>query len=115
MSNVVDIPFCSEFEGDMLFGKKICTSRTKKYCDRGSIFKMVGAQYAEYMVTAVIKLPLSVVAEKLYRAEGFNSPVDFVHKWEALHPRTKYVPHQKVYVHFFVRVDEPFVYERHYR
>ena len=92
------LPFKEEFKGEMLTGGKTCTSRTKKYGKPGDVFERWGAMFK---IVEIKKMALQDVADKLYRKEGFFSPVDFIACWEELHPRVGWVPDQIVYVHFF--------------
>ncbi len=97
----VEIPFMERFEEDMLEDIKICTSRTDVYGIKGDMFKKFGA---EFMIICTVKLPLSTVAQYLYREEGCSSPRDFKDTWINLHPKKGYVPDQIVNTHFFTRI-----------
>lgn len=98
---MVSIPFSPEFEPKMLGGEKVSTSRTKRYGQAGDRFEAFGA---EFELTKVERQTLNFVAASLYKAEGCNSPVDFVYIWNHLHPRKGWAPKQRVWVHHFAVV-----------
>ena len=96
----VSIPFQPEFETAMLSGWKRCTTRTKKYGREGDIFEAFGQNFR---LVSVYELPLSAVLA-FYNQEGFKSPEAFIACWERLHPRKKWQPDQKVWIHWFERI-----------
>lgn len=99
----VFIPFKERFKEDMLQDKKTCTSCTKKYGMPGDTFEIFGAKFYIYFL---ILIPLRVVAADFYKAEGFQSPQEFIKTWCTIHPVKDYDPEQKVYVHEFKRIKE---------
>ena len=96
----VNIPFMEQFREPMLDGTKTCTSRTKKYGKEGDTFEAFGVMFE---IQRVYRLPLRIVASRLYTDEGFNQPKDFINIWRRLHSRKGYDPEQRVNVHFFKR------------
>jgi hypothetical protein len=66
-------------------GRKICTSRTRKWEDD--------------RVYIIIKLPLKIVRDYLYKEEGANSPEEFESVWKGIF-RGRFNPDREVYVHF---------------
>jgi hypothetical protein len=98
----VKIPFQPEFELPVLMGQKKCTSRTKRYGRAGDTFEVFGASFR---LTGIYRMPLSGVLA-LYEAEGFKSPEAFIACWNRLHPRRKFQPDQKVWVHWFERISK---------
>ena len=59
-----------------------------------------------YRISAVGKHPLEFVAKGLYKQEGADSPGEVIEKWNEIHYRKGYDPHQEVYVQFFHEVKE---------
>jgi hypothetical protein len=102
MSKEVFIPFQEHFGNKMLKGLKTCTSRTKKYGNRGDIFKAFGATF---QILDVKKHTLEYVATFLYREEGFENPSGFEQEWKHLHPIKGWQPDQVVFTHYFKRVN----------
>lgn len=94
----MDLPFREEFKDRLLSGQKTCTSRTRKYADKGDKFKVFG-EYFE--ITNIVHYSLGFVARNLFEEEGFNSPQEFINCWVKLHPHKKWVEEQGVVVHFF--------------
>lgn len=68
-------------------GRKICTSRTKKYDVEG--------------VTAIEPMLLQAVKEFLWRQEGADSPEEFEQVWRSIHSKRGFKGTDKVYVHWF--------------
>lgn len=107
----IKIPFSEEMQGRIWQDMKFCTSRNKKYGEPGDWFSLLLAKsdkgvwistiYTHHVLVAVEQLELEEVANHLYWAEGFHSPKDFIRTWNMLHPRKKYGPKQKVWVHWF--------------
>jgi hypothetical protein len=101
-TTVVQIPFTTEMAKAAVEGRKICTARTKSYGKPGDYF-YVGATL--FCLEAVFKVPLWMVADFLYKAEGFESSAGFVDTWCKIHPRKGFVADQEVFVHFFQKCD----------
>jgi hypothetical protein len=100
--NELIIPFNERFKEAMLSGKKIKTSRNKKYGTVGETFKIFGGTFE---ITAIEKKTLQEIAEKHYVEEGCQSPEEFKNIWIKLHPIKGFEGEQEVFVHSFVRVD----------
>jgi len=66
-------------------GRKICTSRTRLWNDN--------------RVYLILKLPLGVVKNFLYKEEGADTPNEFEGVWRGIF-RGKFNPDRLVYVHF---------------
>lgn len=66
-------------------GKKICTSRSKKWKDR--------------RVYLILKLPLWIVRDYLWEEEGAYSPEEFEKVWRSIY-RGKFDENKIVFVHF---------------
>ena len=92
------LPFDARWREAMMWGRKTCTSRRKRY--KGSAFDAFGLQF---VIVSVELLPLSIVAEHLWAKEGCDSPEDFRAVWVKLHPRKGWQPDQEVFVHHFRR------------
>ncbi len=97
----VNIPFSPDMAQASINGKKRCTSRTKAYGWKGDTFAIDGTRF---VIEWVERMTLGQVAEEYYLMEGFQTPLDFRNKWNALHPRKRFVQDQEVYVHFFEEV-----------
>lgn len=99
--SIVDIPFTEDMAQLSLEGRKHATSRTKKYGDPGDTF-FIKDMLLE--ITSVSKWELLEVYWFGYKAEGFDSSEAFEAKWIKLHPRTGFVPEQKVWFHEYRKV-----------
>jgi len=95
------IPFKAQWRDAMLTGKKICTSRTKRYGNEGDTFEVFGHTFA---LIGVEKQTLSWVANNLFYAEGCDTPEAFRRVWDEIHPRRGYVGNDTVWVHYFEEV-----------
>jgi hypothetical protein len=101
----IEIPF-NDWSLDKLKHGKICTSRTKRYGREGDTFKVdFGDYYTIYRITHIVRLPLWLVRDYLYKAEGATSSSDFVRVWKKIHPKRGFVPDDIVYTHFFEEVE----------
>ena len=94
----IKIPFKEQFRDAMLEGRKICTTRTKRYGEVGDIFEAFGAKFEIVGVCPSIAL---WVGNFLYKEEGFDCPAEFHKIWKRLHPRL--ASEVAVFVHFFQR------------
>lgn len=79
------LPFNKWSEERIAAGRKWCTSRSKVYSDP--------------RVQWVTKVPLHIVRDFLYAAEGADSPEEFEQVWRSLH-RGHFKEANNVYVHF---------------
>lgn len=100
MPKKINLPFLPEFEVAMLSGKKIATTRTKRYGYPGDWFEAFGRVF---VLTEVYPSFLDVVAGLHSLEEGFNSPQEFIGCWDRLHPNVTYLqrPARPVYFHHF--------------
>lgn len=96
-----DIPFSGEMADAVDEGRKLCTSRNKKYGEPGDYFIL--RDYT-YRLVDVQTRTLAFVATNFYRLEGFDEPAGFIDIWERLHAGKGFVSDQKVFVHFFARI-----------
>lgn len=94
----VQIPFTSWSLERLAKGIKIATSRNKKYGDVGDYFK---ADNRTYILTAITGKTLKEVAEQYYKAEGAESPDEFIKIWNSIHRKNGFVPEQVVLYHEF--------------
>lgn len=101
MDKLINLPFHPTMELAVLNGKKICTSRNKRYAHPGDYFLLGNNMY---YITAVFKSTLEEVATTYYKDEGFESKEEFIALWKKLHPMVGYIPTKKVWVHWFNRV-----------
>ena len=94
----VKIPFLPEFEYRMINKLKTATTRTKSMGDPRDYFVAFGK---EFQIHGIINMDLFSVAKDYYKQEGFEKPGEFVQKWNKIHPRKRFNPDQRVYVHLF--------------
>lgn len=80
------IPFGKWSKERIEQGRKICTSRTRKWKDDDRVY-------------LILELPLRVVRDYLYREEGADSPDEFEMVWRSIF-RGSFIPDRIVYVHF---------------
>lgn len=99
----VKIPFQERWQELMLTGRKVCTSRTRRYGDVGDTFYTFGERFA---LTKVTQWRLESVACLLCKDEGCVFPEEFRTMWRILHPRAGWRPEQKVWVHYFKRMND---------
>jgi hypothetical protein len=97
---MIAIPFLPEFQDRLATGRKIATSRTKRYGRAGQRFTALGMIFK---LTAVKKCPLRWVADLMYREEGFETPAQFKSIWTRLHPKRGYRETDEIYLHVFER------------
>ncbi len=97
----ISIPFTLRMAAAACSGEKDCTSRTKRYCRPGSVFRL-GTR--RFVVTGIERHTLEYVKTVLHRREGFRSAQDFEDYWSFLHPRKGFRPEELVWVHFFVEI-----------
>lgn len=99
----VEIPFSPDMGESSINGTKICTSRNKKYGEPGDWFKIGDHRF---LLKRVERHTLWYVAHILFEQEGFGSPRGFIDKWNALHPKRRYQDEDKVWVHYYRKLDE---------
>lgn len=97
-TRMVDIPFSPEMRLATIEGRKLCTSRNKRYGGPGDHFTLDGSIYR---ILDVQVWKLKDVAAKLYRLEGFDTPQQFIDIWNKLHYMRGWEPDKEVFVHFF--------------
>ena len=98
----VKIPFKKEFREVMTNGRKVVTSRTKQMGKYGDTFEAFGKTF---VILAVTKKSLGMVATLYWYEEGCDSKQEFIDVWKKIHPRKGYVPEQIVYLHRFKLLD----------
>jgi hypothetical protein len=81
-----EIPFNKWSLERIKLGRKICTSRTKKWNDK--------------RVYLILKLPLWIVRKYLYKEEGADSPEEFEKVWRSIHRKRFLDWDKEVFVHF---------------
>ena len=97
----VEIPFWDMFKDPMLRGDKVMTTRSKKYGNKGDIFDKFGATFR---ISLVKKLPIALIANEFYDAEGFDTREDFIKIWEKIHPIIGYQPEKEYWCHLFALI-----------
>lgn len=102
-ATMVDIPMNDWSVERLQAQRKRATTRTEKYGESGDRFQAAGRIYE---LTHVVKVPLGVVAEHFYDAEGAESPEAFTEVWEDIHYRRGYEPGWQVWLHLFREVGD---------
>jgi len=98
----VTLPFTDDMAQATIEGRKTCTTRPKRYGSIGDVFRVENGFRFETLIFNDMKhITLQQVAADYYREEGFDSPQGFIDKWCQLHPRSKWVPNQLVWTHFY--------------
>lgn len=97
------IPFSSKMNQAVREGRKVCTSRSKKYGDPGDLFH--SEDFALYRLVDVQQWRLRAIKSELYRQEGCSSPEEFEQVWRSLH-RGHFSADKGYFVHWFQRVEE---------
>ena len=85
------------FADDLLSGRKIWTSRNKKYGVTGDTFEIFNR---EFSIQDVRRMTLDEVSYN-YEDEGCKTRDEFIQVWKKIHPRKGWIPEQKVWVHVF--------------
>jgi hypothetical protein len=101
--NWITLPFRSQFQAAMLAGVKTYTCRSKPYGRPGDRFRRFGAVFE---LIRVWETTLEDVATNYYRQEGCASPLEFVGIWNEIHPRRRFIPSDRKWLHEFVRVPD---------
>lgn len=115
----IEIPFALEMAREAITGhvhpdgilvKKDVTTRGKIYGKPGDTFYIenpdVAGEKHLFSLTQIEKYALGYVAQKLYKREGFESPVGFIEIWNRLHPGAGFDKHNFKYTHFFEEAKE---------
>jgi len=101
----IEIPFRQDMLELIAVGRKVCTSRNKRYGFAGDCFEFDWLDnHFELELTMTERKTLSYVATFLHDAEGFDTPREFINIWNEIHPKKKFDPKQKVWVHWFEAV-----------
>lgn len=98
----VYIPFKEQFKDVMLSGKKIKTTRSKRYGSPGDWFEIFGAKF---QIESVEKKQLGRIAMWDYEDEGFDTMVEFIECWNEIHPRVGFDKNKYYYLHTFKRIE----------
>lgn len=103
MAHIDRFPFMDDFKDKMLADPplKTMTTRSKKYGNVGDTFAIFGAVFE---ITEEWRGILSAVASKHWAEEGCDSEDDFIHVWEALHPRRGFNPTDRKWSCRFKRI-----------
>jgi len=97
----IKIPFNAWSKTRLYARTKTCTARTKRYGKPGDTFEVDGQKFK---LVRVERIELQKVARYYFAVEGCISCGHFVEIWCELHPKKKYQPHQRVYLHIFEEV-----------
>ena len=96
----IKIPFHDRFKIEIAAGRKIYTTRTKRYGKEGDTFQI--APKIKCRIISIRKERLGTIAEKLWWQEGFRSREEFIGFWLMIH--RKWTPEKMVWLHRFERV-----------
>lgn len=97
------LPFLPRFHPLILSGEKTYTARTKSYGRPGAI---VNSPVGPLLLKSVRRLPLEQVRDFYWKQEGTASAADFVAVWCSLHPKSGFLPQQRVLLHEFEPVNK---------
>jgi len=97
----ISIPFNDWSKARLAAHCKRATSRYKKYGNVGDEFIVDGYKY---QIELVIKLPLWLISEELYKSEGCVSKKEFIDVWEQIHKRRGLRPFDEVWYHHFKQI-----------
>jgi len=100
----IEIPFKEDMEEAILQGKKTCTSRTRRYGCIGKCFQIRGKWFE---LTQIMQVRFCFILNALYKEEGFDSSIQFAHRWGQIHPREKWDTGRILWVHHFKPLQEP--------
>lgn len=110
MGKQIDIPFRPDMNEAVIWNRKFCTTRGKKYGEVDDWFERemewAGATIKKrFVLICVHKEKLRNVADRLFGAEGCSDPKDFETVWKEIHPVAGFVPAHRKWVHWFREVD----------
>lgn len=99
---MIEIPFLPEFKDALASGRKIATTRSRRYVKEGE-FTAFGMTF---LLVTCYKKRLYHVACVDYKEEGLDSPEAFIGVWNRTHKRKKYEddPNLLVWLHLFRRI-----------
>ncbi|RFU61756.1 ASCH domain-containing protein [Peribacillus glennii] len=84
-------------------GKKKATRRNGRYADVGEIMVL---KDKKYVVDRVYSQSLGELTDEDARQEGYKTVEEYKQSILSFHPGMPWLPHMKVWVHEFSRVDE---------
>lgn len=82
-------------------GKKTATRRNGRFADVGEVMNLQGIDFA---VERVYRQALGELTEENAREEGYANLEEYKQSIISLHPGMPWLPHMKVWVHEFRRV-----------
>jgi len=101
----IEIPFNSRFLIPLLSGKKIATTRSRRYGKIGDYFQLQNHKGKDsdvkFKIISISREKLGDIAMELYHEEGFGSIEEFKEFWLTIH--RKWEPNKKYYLHIFKR------------
>lgn len=86
----------------VLEGKKTATRRNGRYADVGEIMTLEGQQYR---IDRVYEQSLGELTDADAKREGFDTVDEYKESILSYHPGMPWLPHMKVWVHEFSKVD----------
>ncbi len=86
----------------VLEGKKTATRRNGRYADVGEIMTLEGQQYK---IDRVYEQSLGELTDADAKREGFDTVDEYKESILSYHPGMPWLPHMKVWVHEFSKVD----------
>lgn len=87
----------------VLEGKKSATRRNGRHADVGEIMTLGGQQFK---IDRVYEQSLGELTDEDAKKEGFNTVDEYKESILSYHPGMPWLPHMKVWVHEFSKVDE---------
>lgn len=92
------LPFMIRFHAAIREGTKTHTFRPRRYGQPGDRLK---TPCGVIKLIAVTRTTAAFVRDNHWADEGVDSPEEFVHVWNILHPRKGFDPATKGYLHHF--------------
>ena len=105
----INIPFNDWSKARLRANHKNATSRNKRYGNVGDTFTVdcgySDDRYIKYELTHVERVTLAFVRDHFYWQEGCHVADMFVDVWNDIHPKKKFVDEQKVWLHYFKKIN----------
>lgn len=99
---IINIPFNLWSRQKLEDGVKSATTRRKRYGLPGDQFIVNDRAYE---LTAVKRVTLETVKNECWKVEGCNNADHFKKIWVEIHRRMGFIPHMRVWIHFFKEVN----------
>jgi len=103
----IEIPFHKRFLIPILSGRKIATTRSRRYGKIGDYFYLQNyrdeVSGVKIKIISVSREKLGDIAAHLYWEEGFGNPEEFRKFWLTMH--RKWEPEKKYCLHVFLKAN----------